>query len=399
MALLYYPPVPATTYLHVPYPWRAAIGRGSSAPADFYLYLLTHAQRNRLPASRSPRALHKLSARREFDLTFTSRALRLLPGKPRPDLDRVVAEVRNGWSELLRRASETGARVAGDPADLSLLALERRSATTLFLFAGASKPALVLKLARPGHPGVAREIEALERAAPLAIAPRFLGWVGEAAAQEGLGGSILSLQKVGDPGAFTAPVEHRDLARRLREMATATLARSVSPEISTPPLDDVLDSGLVGPNVRARVRSSLDTLAKVEGAVLKHTDTSPMNCMVEDGKLVGLVDWEISTTEGAPTFDALNAALSYFEHCFALSRWSRAELVPAFAVAWNSSPFFRFWREDVAASCRELGLPDPSEFEVLFFARRIGHRLSRPDYFPYGPDTAADMLETVCGSS
>jgi hypothetical protein len=388
----------STRYIHIRYPWQAAISRNSRVPSRYFLDLLDHAHRNRLPADRSPRALHSFVARNHLLRGPFAAALRLMRGKSRDDLDRLVRALDERWSEILERSREVGASLPEHPGMLSVLVLERRAARTVFVFGRDSHPILVLKFPRASHDGVNREADALRRAEGLGIAPRFLGWVEGAAVQEALRGEVLPVKPVGDPAALTEPVEHRDVARQLNRMATATATESRPDGLAGPPLEAVLESDLLGPRIRERVREAFNELSSLHICVLKHTDVSPMNCIVDGERLVGFVDWEISSLSGMPTVDLLNAAVCYFEHCFGLTHWSRDELREAFSGAWHGSPYFRFWRRAVDDSVRSLQLPAREHLEVLFFARRIGHRLAQPERFPYGPQTAADLLEVVCAS-
>jgi hypothetical protein len=135
----------------------------------------------------------------------------------------------------------------------------------------------------------------------------------------------------------------------------------------------------------------------LERSVLRHGDTSAQNCLFLDGRLAGLVDWERAQQRGAPGFDAWNAALALLEHGLGLVRWSQTNVVHAFRDAWLGA-----WggeaRVAAAASVIAAGVPERlvEPLEVVFFARRLGRRLARPDAYATTPATAAEMLSLVC---
>lgn len=387
-------------FTHVRYPWKAVIGRNSDVPARFYVDLVAQAERNGIPARRPLPLIRAPLARRGFPSAPLRYLLRALPGRPRPDLTDLLNEIRDRWPEVTRRAAAAGLDLPSRLERPSLLSLDRTSAQTVFVFSQAPYPLIVLKVPRAGHPGVEREIAALRAVEDLRIAPRYFGSFGRIHLQEGLRGQILSARTFDDPARVDVLPAHEELGRALVRLAASTVTRGRPKELRPEMLEAVVGStSLPGP-VRKAVSVAWATLAALDVRVLKHTDASPMNCIVDGDRLVGLVDWEISTFEGAPGFDLLNAGLAHFEHSLGLTRWSDRAVVEAFRVAWSRAPFFRFWRAATEETGHTLGLSDEvvRSLVVAFFAWRVGLRVMRPENFAYGPETAARMLEIVCAS-
>jgi len=133
--------------------------------------------------------------------------------------------------------------------------------------------------------------------------------------------------------------------------------------------------------------------------VLRHRDTSPQNCLMEETRLTGIVDWELAVARGGPGFDVWNLGLSAMEYGLGLTRWSQELVVEAFTRAWPDSPFWA----DARAAARRAALAggaaeaDLDALELCFFGSRIGDRLEFPGRHPTVPDTAARTLQVVCG--
>jgi aminoglycoside phosphotransferase (APT) family kinase protein len=132
--------------------------------------------------------------------------------------------------------------------------------------------------------------------------------------------------------------------------------------------------------------------------VLRHGDTSAQNCLFEEERLSGLVDWEIARPQGAPGFDILNAAVALLDHGVGLVNWSEDRAVTCFETAWKNSPFFDRARAAARESVEAAGATarDYERLEIAFFARRLASRLADPDYYATGPASAARMLEIAC---
>ncbi len=246
---------------------------------------------------------------------------------------------------------------------------------------------------------VDNEARALERGAPAGVAPLFLGRVGDARIQEGLDGEPLRIDPVTPEMASRLPwrTEHAELAAGLARLSEDTSRPGPSDEILAPIALAVKD-GPLGSRGRTLMTAALRDLGRIEVSVLQHGDTSPQNCLVSGGRFVGLVDWELAKTRGAPGFDTLNVALACLEQGVGFVRWSERRALDAFRAAWEEAPLFIAARAAADDAARAAGVPEvffPS-LTVGFFGRRLGRRLAFPDRYATGPETAARMLEIVC---
>jgi len=171
------------------------------------------------------------------------------------------------------------------------------------------------------------------------------------------------------------------------------------------PPDDIasrMDLSVAYDGLDARTRRALSAawadVRRSHSNVLRHRDTSPQNCLVLDGQLSGVVDWELAVPCGAPGFDVWNLALSYMEYGVGLTRWSQDLVVETFTRAWRDSPFWRDGRSAARRAALASGAAerDLDALEVCYFGSRIGDRLLRPGWHATGPDTVARALRVVC---
>src|SRR6266545_4508649 len=334
------------------------IGLGSPRPSRLYAELTAQALRHGLPARRG--GLLAATARLGLPRALVAAVSRRFPRRRRPELDDLLDEIAAAWPGLAERSS----RLPGEPPSLSALALHRAAGLTVFVLGGEECPLLVAKLAG-NRKLLESERAALQRAGPVHIAPRYLGEVGGAYVQEGLRGKALAIP----------PIDALLWNARLSELALARLEGSA----------------------RRAVEAAWRDVQRLEVSVLQHGDTSAQNCLFEDERLTGLVDWERARQRGVPGFDLWNAALALLEHSVGLRRWSQERMLVAFRDhwlgAWGASA-----RAAAADSATAAGVPESmlGPLEVVFFARRLGRRLASPDSYATTPATAARMLELAC---
>lgn len=382
-------------YARVAHPWKAAVDLGSPHPARLYAALIGQALHHRLPGrTRFPRA-RALGARRGLPEGLVAGSVRALPRHSRPDLDALLDRVSEAWPELAARS----VRLPPSLPDPSVLALERRSALTVFVLGRSPQPLLVLKVPAPGSGGVDREARALEEAEPARVAPRYLGRVGDARVQEALEGAPFRVEPLTleEARSLRWPEPLAEVAAGLARVAAET-AKRAAPDGLAGTLERALDCRDLTPRARRALAAAYRDLGGLEAAVLRHGDTSAQNCLFSGGHLTGLVDWENSSSRGAPGFDAWNAAVAYVEYGVSLVRWSEEAVVAAFTAAWSGSPFREGAREGAAATVLAAGVPESclDPLEVAFFGHRLGRRIDREDAYPTGVRTAARMLEVVC---
>ena len=386
--------VPAPRYAHVRYPWRAEVQRGSPLPARFYASVIGQALRYGLPASRTPGAAWALAARVGAPEGVLAAAIRRLPGRPRPDLDVLVAEIRSRWAELADRATA----LPESPPELSVLALQRAAALTVFLFGSDPRPLLVLKLPAAGDPRVDLEVVALEVAEAAGVSPRYLGRVGEARVQEGLTGSPLRVGALKPEGAaeLVWSPAMAEVAEGIAKLGAATAdgrpQREIVPQMELALAYDGLDS-----RTRRLLAAAWADVRRSGSSVLRHRDTSPQNCLVSGERLAGIVDWELAVPRGGPGFDVWNLGLSSMEYGLGLTRWSQELVAETFARSWPASPFWRGARAAARRAALAGGAAerDLDALELCFFGSRIGDRLEFPGRHPTRPATAALNLEVV----
>ncbi len=371
--------------------------RGSRPPARFYAAVIGQALRYGLPARRSPGAAWAFVGRVGPPEELIATVVARLPGRPRPDLDRLVSETEDRWRELADRARALPA----SPPTLSALALQRAAALTVFLFGADPRPLLVLKLPAPGDERVDLEVAALEAAEPAGVSPRFLGRVGEARAQEGLIGAPLRMESLTPEraaGLQWSPVLS-DVAAGIARLGAAT-AEGGPPQEIVPQMKLALAYDGLDSRTRRLLGAAWSDVQASGSSVLRHRDTSPQNCLVSGGRLAGIVDWELAQARGGPGFDVWNLALSSMEYGIGLTRWSQELVAETFARAWSGSPF---WVEARAAARRAALAGGAAErdldaLELCFFGSRIGDRLEFPGRHPTLPETAARNLKVVCGA-
>ena len=269
------------------------------------------------------------------------------------------------------------------------------------MFGEAPTPLLVLKQARDGDLPVATEAAALREAEPAALAPRWLGTVAGADAQEALPGRPLRVEPI-DPEAAAAvawPAPLSEIARALARMATVT-AKPEPPTEWRPLVERALADGGLTSRSHALLAAAVRDVGRAERSVLAHRDLSPQNCLIDHGGLSGLVDWETAHSRSLPGIDAWVAAISYFEHGIGLVRWGEEEVVQAFADAWATAPFFAEARRStttVARAAGDLATPPAEALVLVYSALRLGHRLKSPEAWPTGPWAATRTLEIVAG--
>jgi aminoglycoside phosphotransferase (APT) family kinase protein len=377
--------VSARRYASVRYPWSAAIDVSSPYPARHYAALVSQALRFTLPARRTPAPLWTLLARTGLPPAPVARLAALGRRRARPDLEAVVAEVESAFPEVVK-------------GPVSVLAMERRAALTIFLFDQDGRPLVVAKVPPPGDERVDVELRALEEAAPAAVAPRALGRAGDARVQEAIAGAPLELQPVTpeSAGSLRWTPELGQLAEGLERLAKATRKDEVPDEIEAP-LERALGSGLLEARAAERLRAAWSELRGRPGAVLRNRDTSAQNCLYDDGRLTGIVDWEGAVPLGAPGFDLLNAALAWVEQGVGMTRWSQEAVIESYRAAWSGG-FGEAAHAD-AVRCAAAGGLDPAAgdaLELVFLGWRVGRRLDNPAFYPTTAATAARMLEIAC---
>ena len=386
-------------YRRVRYPWRATVGAGSPYPARHYLALVGQALRYGLPAGRRGAAVTKLAGRHGIPEAALARSLSLAPRRQDGDLDALLDAVTSGWEALAARSP----RLPRAAPPLSALALERRSARTVFVFGDAPAPLLVLKQARDGDLPVATEAAALREAEPARLAPLWLGTVAGAEAQEALPGRPLRVEPIEPEAAASLgwPAPLAEVGGALARMATVT-AKAERPTEWRPQVERTLADARLTSRSRELLTAAVRDVGRGERSVLAHRDLSPQNCLIDGdaGGLAGLVDWETAHSHFLPGIDAWVAAISYFDHGLGLVRWGEEEdVVHAFAEAWTRAPFFAEARWAITAAAGAAGgAPPPSEALVLVYsAVRLGLRLECPEAWPTGPWAATRTLEIVAG--
>lgn len=385
----------ARRYALVRYPWKAAVDLSDPAPARMYLALIGQALRFGMPARRRPAPLFALAGRRGIPERMLARAVRLAPKAERPDLDALAGDLEAAWPHLAAACS----RLAPDPGRLSLLAMDRRAALTVFAFAGG-RPAVVAKIPEGADPRVDHEARALLEAEPAGVAPRLLPSVGFARVQEAIPGAPLRLEPVTPARAGSLPwkPELDRLADGLVRLAEATRKGEPNDELAAP-VELALASGLLSSGSHEALAAALAEIRDAPASVLRNRDTSAQNCLYEDGVLTGIVDWEGAVSRGVPGFDLLNAALAYLEQGLGLTRWSQDAAVEAFAAAW-SGPFGAGARSAAARCAAAGGLDERDDALVTaFLGWRVGRRLENPPFYPTTAATAARMLDLSVAST
>ena len=316
-------------YASVPYPWKAAIGLRTRGPSTFYARLVGQALVYGAPGRRLPRLHRAVPTGRSFEWVL-ARA----PRRTHVYLDELALDLFCAWPRLVA----AGERVPEDPGPLDLLALERRSAVTVFVFSDGSEPCLVAKLPRVDGNGVDAEVAALLALEGLGVAARFLGTVRRARVQEVVPGDPLEVSPMA-PGDLA----HRGWEPRLEALAAALFRIADATATEEPPTEAFPERARDGsehPDLAPRTRFAIaEAMRRAEGlqtSVLKHSDLSPQNCLYEGPRFAGFVDWERAIPTGTPIFDLLNGAMAYLELGFALGRGGKAAVCDAISAAWRA---------------------------------------------------------------
>jgi len=207
-------------YVEVPYPWRAAIGVRSPHPASFYVALVGQTLNYRMPASRRFGPLLAFAGRRGLPERPLSRVVRSLPRRERADLDELGRSLGRAWPRLSAESSSLPAEAP----ELTLLALQRSAALTVFAFGGSGAPLLVAKLPRGSGAAADTEAEALAEALPTGLAPRPLGTVDGARVQEAIAGAPMRVAALTPARARALgwPDSLRQVTDGLNALAAAT---------------------------------------------------------------------------------------------------------------------------------------------------------------------------------
>lgn len=384
------------SYAYVPYPWKALVGTVTPGPARFFSSLLHFAFTYSAPRGNRAAAIRRALGRRPPPASVLRAALRLAPRRERPDLDALALDLFAAWPRLLGGAA--GSAVA-DPQVIDLLALERRSALTVFVFTGEDQPDLVAKIPRGDATGPTREAEALASAKGMAGAPRYLGRCRAAYVQEAVRGQPLPVRPLQPNRASEVRWEarHAELAEGLRALKVATTVPRPPQEAYPERVREAALHPSLSADTRSAVTDAADAVETLRVSVLKHGDLSPQNCLFEEGRLAGIVDWESAIPHGTPGYDLLNAGMAELEHRLALYGSSPSEYRDAIVRAWSDSGFCASLRAGVAdqLTAVDLHVDLVPAIEVSFFARRLAHRLARPSGYVHRVEPAAEILQEV----
>jgi aminoglycoside phosphotransferase (APT) family kinase protein len=372
------------------------VGTSTPGPALFFSSLLHFAFTYSVPVGGPTAAVRRALGRRPPPESFLRSALRLAPRCERPDLDVLALDLFAAWPRLV---GEQGSPPVPDPATIDLLALERRSALTVFVFTGDDQPVLVAKLPRGEAGGPAAEAEALQAARGLAGAPRYLGRCRDAYVQEMVRGAPLPVEPLrpGQASDIRWDECHAQLAEGLRALTVAARTPGSPQETHPARVSDAVRYPGLAPATRAAVLAAADAVEALPVSVLKHGDLSPQNCLFEGSRFAGIVDWESAILRGTPGYDLLNAGVALLEHRLALYGSAPSEFQDAIVRAWSDSEYFAALRACIASEIRALDI-DMSivpAIEISFFARRLGHRLAEPERYFLGVEGAAGILEAV----
>ncbi len=383
-------------YVEVPYPWRAAIGVRSPHPASFYMALVGQTLNYRMPASRRFGPLLAFAGRRGLPERPLSRVVRSLPRRERADLDELGRSLGRAWPRLSAESSSLPAEAP----ELTLLALQRSAALTVFAFGGSGAPLLVAKLPRGSGAAADTEAEALAEALPTGLAPRPLGTVDGARVQEAIAGAPMRVAALTPARARALgwPDSLRQVTDGLNALAAATVKHEPPAETAARSLEVALAHGRLSTRAEKLLRAAWADIDRLDRAVLRHGDSAAQNCLFADGRLSGLVDWEKAKPRGMPAFDVLNAAVAYLDFGVGLACWSQELVTETFEAAWCGSEFGNRARAGAqeALAAADVGEALLEPLEVAFFGSRLGRRLARPEEYLTSPATAARHLELVC---
>jgi hypothetical protein len=383
-------------YVQVSYPWRAAVGIGSPHPARFYTALVGQTLNYRMPASRRFGSLLAIAGRRGLPERPLAHVLRRLPGRARADLDELGEGLERAWPQLAAASSSLPAEAP----ELTLLALQRSAALTVFAFGDASDPLFVAKLPKGDGAAADAEVAALAEALPTGLAPRSLGTVDGARVQEAIPGAPMRVAALTPARARVLdwPDSLRQVTEGLGTLAAATVKRERPAETVARSIELALADGRLSARAQTLLRAAGGEVDRLDRAVLQHGDSAAQNCLFADGRLSGLVDWENAKSHGMPAFDVLNAPLAYLEFGVGLVRWSQELITETFEAAWRGSEFGIRVRASAAQAlaAADLGEALLEPLEVAFFGTRLGRRLARPADYPTTVATASRQLELVC---
>lgn len=384
-----------TRYAQTTFPFTAAIDTGAPQPARFLAGMVAQQLRYGHPSRRRGGAAWAMLARRGLPSGFVAGLLGRAPSRPRPDLDEVVADVIKDWPRL----ALSSRLLPAEPPSLHALAVRRSAAMTVFLFGADPHPLVVLKIPRTAKGTVAHETRALELASSSGVTPRPLGRFGDAVAQEGRPGVPPPLVAVRPRTAASLewPAAFDRLTDGLCELAVVT-GQPGQPFEPDSPIERALGAPGLDDRTRTLVAAALRDTQRVDRTVLRHGDLSGQNWLMDGERLGGIVDWETAVTAGAPGFDAWHAPLSWFEQGIGLARWSPGHVASSFKRAWEGAPFFAGARAAGRRAAAAAGVPEGlhDALEVVYYARRLAHRLADPGSYTLTPETAAAMLRAVC---
>ena len=383
-------------FVKVSYPWDATIDLSSPEPARFYVSLIAQTLEYGAPAARRFGPLWALAGRAplpEGTIAAILRRAGAFSTKAVPPVE--TDPILDAWERLM----DVDPRLPSRPKTLSTLQLTRASAVTTFLFSGSDTPLLVGKKPRGEGASVGAEVAALEAAHRSGVAPIYLGSVAGTELQRGLTGRAMKVEPIGIKGAtrLAWTQQHRSLAEGFERLADTTV-KHVPPSAMS---DGIIEAALEHPGLsditRRAISEAHDAFRDLPVSVLRHTDTSPQNILFEGNNLVGLVDWADATHLGMPGADMWNAALACIDKGVARVRLDERTLLLSFLGAWFTSDFGTESRRAGADAAVVAGVPEDlvGLLELLFFARRVGHRMKRPDEFLVSADLAARMLEHV----
>lgn len=389
-------PPPGRRYAHLRHPRRATYDVTRPQPAAFLARLMGQALNHGLPSRERGASVRAALGRRNLPTGPLAAVLRARPRHASVTTDALVRRLLDHW-QVLAAAST---RLPATPPLLSVLTLERSSASTSFVFGDDPLPLLLVKAPRPGNEGVDQERRFLELVAAADVAPRLLGELpGPAYVQEGLPGAVVRVDPVTPGDAHLMPWRRRDdeLVAGLARLAETTAGAGTLQHQLLRPLDRALDAELPE-RVRRLVRAARDDLGRTSVTVVQHKDLSAQNWLVDGERLVGFVDWEFAVADGVPGFDALHVAVATLEHGVGLTRWSDDNVVDAFRAAWDHSPLFAGARAAVGTTSAAAGVEGLTEqLTVAHFARRLGRRLEGSGPEGMSIPTLTAMLLTVAG--
>jgi hypothetical protein len=385
-------------YAELGEPWPATIGMRYGRAARFVAAMVNQTLCHQVPAARRLGRLWAMAGRWGLPEPALAAAVALLPRRARGDLDELLERTVGCWDRLAARSS----RLPPSAPALEALALPRAKGLTVFVFGSAPYPLLVLKL--PGAGGAElldREAAALTRAEPARVAPRSLGRVGEARAQEGLAGAPVPVRPLTPERARRLgwPAPFADLTEALARLGEST-ARRVPPDDARMPVQRVLEEPTVAAQDRRLLAAAWRDVARLEVSVLCHGDLKPQNWLALEGRVQGIVDWEEARPRGTPGFDAWQATLDYVEFGVGLVRWSPDHRVDSFQAAWTASDFCADARRAARTVAAAAGVPESmlDSLEIAFFGRRLGRRLLIPHPDGAAAVVAARILHVVCAS-